>query len=358
VAGIPLVISLYTRYEQNGFTSPRPTRLFAEIEGEAESLREAITTFLDSANTLLVPAFAVVTNAFMPPFELEVAYGNTAGATEHEFLQSLDGIVARPEIGVLRQRLAPVQTVWAAIEKLLASSEGERVHRACVQYQEALGAWESGGELRAVMHLWMAVEALTKARLRQELQSTGLDEEGLCGLWNIEKPQLDGEVRVRLIFQGDADCYRQARKTSDGLEHMFKSFRELHGSARACRDATAAHVREAILTSLELPAEVVEQLTGEPFAKPVELRKLQHIMGGTITGPPLIEDLHAHPHLRGTSVIGDVVANEDGTYQYTFTSEGYKVWAPDGIRLILFTFGGSEPVENLNVEHKRGTEST
>ena len=294
--GKPMTVQVSTAYIDVGAGDHLPGRLLAEVRGEAVDLAQAITAFGQSLN-LLGPMIAVATNAHVPIFQFDLAYDNTPEDGSHEltqwFRQGADPL-AQP-----RQRPIDPQVTGTLLNTVLHHPEGARADRACVQYQEALGAWTSGSELRAVMHLWMAVEAMTKAFLRTECTRQGVDEDGLCAAWAIEKRELDATARRQLIFHGDGDCYNQAKKTSDGLEHMFEDFPKLHKQAAACRDCTAGHVRRAIFELVELPAAELATATSDPYDKPLALTVLDRTFLAELTGhgDRLAREGFAHPQL-------------------------------------------------------------
>jgi hypothetical protein len=231
----------------------------------------------------LAPIITVAANAYIPEFQYDLAYDNTPHSGEHPFRQWFRQ-EPDPLLKPKRQDIDP-QLSQELLNRILQHSEGARAHRACVQYQESLASWQLGGELRSVMHLWMAVEALTKAMLRVECQRQSVDEDGLCTAWVIEKKQLDGEVRRRLIFHGDSACYDKARKTSDGLEHMFEDFPKLHQSAQQSRDCAGHHVRMAMLELLGLDEPDKRKLLAPPYAVPVPLEVLDRSVYGDLIGP-------------------------------------------------------------------------
>ena len=184
-----------------------------------------------------------------------------------------------------------------------------------MQYQEALGAWTAGMELRAVMHLWMAAEALTKAFLRQECHRHGVDEDGLCRAWAIEKKDLDPEVRRRLIFHGDTDCYRNARATSDGLEHMFEDFPKLQKVALKCRDCAAGHVRQAVFELIGVDQGDLVSLVAPPYNEPVNLVSMDRSVIAQLQGKggQLARSDRDHPILENwTPEIVEVNIKGDG----------------------------------------------
>jgi hypothetical protein len=247
---------------------------------------------------LITPVMALSVNASVPPFDFDLAYDNTVGAERHPFTQWFrQG--QDPEV-LPNQRPINPHLIAEVMQRLLHSQEGARAHRACVQYQEALGSWTAGAELRAVMHLWMATEALTKAMLRRECLKTGIDEDALCAQWGIAKKELDGEVRRRIIFAGDDTCYKTAKNTSDGLEHMFEDFPKLQKQATSCRDCCASHVRRAVIDLLEVAEPHRGQLLQPPYDEPLALVALDRTIHGVLQGPggQLARAGSEHPQLE------------------------------------------------------------
>lgn len=279
--GSSVVVHLVSEYLDVGQPIRLPGRLVADVRGEADSLSEALTRF-SQVLALIAPAVSLAVNGHVPEFEYQLAYDDTPEHGLHEFRQWFrpgPGPLARPE-----QQLIDPHLCQGVLSAVLQSTDGARAYRACVQYQEALGAWTAGMELRAVMHLWMAVEALTKAFLRMECDRQKVDEERLCETWAIEKKQLDSEVRRRLIFHGDSDCYRTTHGTSDGLEHMFEDFPKLQKSALKCRNCAAEHVRRAVFELVGIEPEDLTKLLAPPHNEPVALVSLDRSVVAELSG--------------------------------------------------------------------------
>lgn len=99
------------------------------------------------------------------------------------------------------------------------------------------------------------METLTDVALRVELGSSKMSEEALAGAWgiDIERPRRDwrteltGEVRRRLLFDGDTETYLAAKKAADGWEHGFLGFDEVRDLAVRTSPKTARYVRDAFL---------------------------------------------------------------------------------------------------------------
>lgn len=323
--GKPIEVTLHSRYIDLGLAANLPSRLIADVAGEAADLTEALSAFGQSVN-LLTPVIALAVNAYVPGFEFDLAYGNTVGGNEHPFAQWFRQ-AQDPELLPLQRPINP-DLIQEVMNHLLQSPEGARAHRACVQYQEALGSWTAGAELRAVMHLWMAVEAMTKAVLRRECLATGMRADALSAAWGIDKRELDGEVRRRLIFAGDDACYGQAKKTSDGLEHMFEDFPKLQEQAANCRDCCATHVRRAVLDLLGLTDPSRAQLIQPPFDEPLALIALDRTVHGVLQGPGgrLAREGYAHPQLEKWRPMIKSLSS---------TATGYEMEIADDYRLAI-----------------------
>jgi hypothetical protein len=309
--GSSIVVRLASEYLDVGQPIKLPGRLVADVHGTADSLSEALTQF-SQVLALIAPAVSLAVNGHVPEFEYQLAYDDTPEDDLHEFRQWFrpgPGPLARPG-----QQLIDPDLCQGVLSAVLESPEGARAYRACVQYQEALGAWTAGMELRAVMHLWMAVEALTKAFLRLERDRQKVDDDGLCKAWAIEKKQLDSEVRRRLIFHGDSDCYRTTHATSDGLEHMFEDFPKLQKSALKCRKCASEHVRLAVFELVGIAPEHLTKLLAPPHNEPVTLVSLDRSVvaelsgkGGTLArhdrDHPVLENWN--PKIVGVSTKGE-----------------------------------------------------
>ncbi len=304
----------FTYHSDEGFEVPVPRELWVEVTGPAGSLEEARDGFVEVAR-VLTPYVAFTANAAIDDPQLLLAYGRDADhrrprfraippPIEHRVLS----IVAAPRRQSCRAYGGP--NPW--------HSEHQRPHRAAVHYAEALKAWGPGTDLRTVTHLWMAIEAMTKAALRIELKLTGLDQEQLVADWGIHLRQLDGEVRSRLILHGDAPTYADAKFVSDAAEHSFASFADIHPRAAAIRDTLAAHVRLAILELAGVDASTRKMLTSGPFARPRESFPMTRLFRGRLGGEgPLAAPGQPYPWVNWTSRMKAVSKNADGSYKVT-----------------------------------------
>jgi hypothetical protein len=92
-------------------------------------------------------------------------------------------------------------------------------------------------------------------------------------------------VRRKLLFQGDDDCYQQARKASDGFEHGYESFTQLRALASAALDHAARYLREAILDLASLNESSRATLLGPAFAEPAGPWPITSYIWGNLVGP-------------------------------------------------------------------------
>ena len=344
----PISVRLASGYLDLGMAAKLPGRVIAEVQGAAPELEAAVEAF-GRVMAFVSAVISITANASAPEFQIEVVYDCTSGAEEHSFRQwrrQSEDPLAHPRHQILDPDLAA--TVLAS---LISCPDGPRAYRACVQYQEAIASWRRGEELRTVMHLWMAVEALTKAFLRSEKSRLGVDDDGLCTFWNIEKKHLDREVRRRLIFHEHDDIYAEARDTSDGLEHMFKDFPELQAKAAACRDAVAADTRLAILEIIGAPKEAIASLTSPRYSAPAQLESLDRSIAGILTGPAdqLAGAASPHPQLREWTV--DIIALKSKGDDYELTlSDKAKLSIGPSVQFKATGLGTNIPISELQVE--------
>lgn len=140
--------------------------------------------------------------------------------------------------------------------------------------------WRHGKEIYVVVHLWMAVEALTEVAMQRAREREGCETwEELAELWHIPadstdcescarrslRNRLNGEIRRRYIFHEDRACSHDTREASDGFEHSYMGFEAVYALASAVRDRAAQHIRQAILELSDVPDEVISTLTSSPF---------------------------------------------------------------------------------------------
>jgi hypothetical protein len=94
----------------------------------------------------------------------------------------------------------------------------------------------------------MAIEAITKAKVRIECAARGLtSEQELANSLGISKKELDPTIRKKFILEGDEECYSKAKDASDGFEHGYLDYAEVISKAKDVRHRMARYTRNAIL---------------------------------------------------------------------------------------------------------------
>jgi hypothetical protein len=200
----------------------------------------------------------------------ELAFDSTHGRSEHDFLQ----VFVPAERGLIsRGRVVDISCVRAVLAAVENHAERARIVRAITQYSLSLEHWRLSHEILATAHLYMGVEALTKAALRSRFNVSQFTDQAIATQLGIDpapadpcrklSAEIEVAVRSRIIFQADTDSYRKAKAASDGLEHGFMPFDQIRAKAKETRDRTAGYLRHAILDLLALAPELQSRLTDE-----------------------------------------------------------------------------------------------
>ncbi|MGH8727552.1 MAG: hypothetical protein ACREV9_05235 [Burkholderiales bacterium] len=220
-----------------------PGHLWIEIRGTAPDLERAIGPFAN-AGLAGISIIATTVNAAIGEPEVEVAFESTKGAKQREYFQSY----VPPETAVLYTgRVIDLSLTSAFLDALKGNKEAERLLRAMNQYNLALVSWKFGHATISLAHLWMAVEALTKVKLRAECRERCLTEPtALASSLGVDLRKLDATIRREFILQGDIECYKQAKEASDGFEHGFLGFDHILEISQQVRSRMATYVRAAI----------------------------------------------------------------------------------------------------------------
>lgn len=166
----------------------------------------------------------------------------------------------------------------------------------------------------------------------------------MAAAWGIDKTRLDGEVRQRIIFHADAAKYDEAKKVSDGLEHSFETFPNLHARAALVRDSLADHVRRAIFELLDLDPDLRARLQAEPFNTVKESYPFRRYLRGHLEGSSgtLAEEGRPYPWVDWESTMSSFSQDADGTVVLTPVEKmtfrfgpgitlsriGFELWGP------------------------------
>lgn len=332
------VITFWTDYGGE-FETPIPIRLCAEGRGPAKSLPDAVNRFANAARGGCA-ILALIANADLGLLQPEIAFDASASRQQHEFLQVM---VPQKPIHAIPSRRIDTELVQAVGQALAGHAEAQRLRRAIAQYAHALGLWQPGSEIQCLAHLYMGVEALTKAALREHLRSRGEESESALLIeWGVQKKELDAAVRLKLIFEGDQDTYRKAKAVSDGFEHGFSEYDEMQAPAREIVVKASRYLRRAIINMLDIDECVRNRMLEGEYDRPRGPLELFRYLHGTLNGSfdNLAQEGQLYPIMQMTSRIKTVTLGSDGKYSYspeqsmtaklgegvTFTPSRFEIW--------------------------------
>lgn len=321
-------VTYATRWLDRGEKVRIPGDLWIEIVGGGEVLENVLVPYAN-AGLAALPMLSLTSNASIPEPDIELGFDSTSGIAQRDYFQSY----LPPESGVLHVgRHVNVQATVAVLQALTSSPESGRLLRAANQYRLALESWKLGRESLSLAHLWMALEALTRAKIRRECTAAGLDsQEQLAKRLGVELQQLDPTIR-KLLLQNDDECYRKAKASSDGLEHGFLGYDKMREYAKDVRHRMAAHIRNAILRLGDVPDLVLDVLLNDPFDKPLGHWPLAKYIRGRLVGdsPVLAREGNQYPFLRWNPTVKSCAPDAVGKLSLQF-SESFTAELADGI---------------------------
>lgn len=297
-------VVLATRYRDNQDGVPIAGQFSAVIDAPAASADSAITWVTVARE--LASIVAVAGNASIGEIEGELAYEISPGVGEREFFQRF---VPADEM-TLTSRTVPMEASCALIAAIEHHPDRDRLLRAVMQYDRAVRLWALGNELLVVAHLFMGVEALKVAALRQHLAAKGISKEELGAEWGY-KPKggymtldsyLEAAARVHLVCEGDKLHHDIARRVSDSFEHGLKNGGELFEEARDTLVPTARHLRRSILRVAGVGDEHVDVMTSDRYATPRGPGGFEQYFRTTLVGDgdQLSETGYDHPMCEWT----------------------------------------------------------
>lgn len=312
----PLSVRLRTNYAHEGYESRVPRGLLIEANGTASSIDEAIKLFA-SKSEFFPPLLALATNAAVKDLTLAMAFEVTPGVNEREFFQNF----VQTETGTLPipSRPVPIDAFSELLEAIASHSERDRIQRAIAQYHHALKHWDPADNIISLAHIYMGLEALTKAYLRRECTARNLDEEHLAEAVGVEKKVLDAWVRRVVLFRGDDECYGQAKDASDGFEHGFLELQKVRSLATESRDKAARYLRDAILDLAGGDGVRVAVARSEKYAEPLGAGALVKTVRGILVGSAerLAADGEAYPIVHWKTSLKEFRRTETGEFQAT-----------------------------------------
>jgi hypothetical protein len=273
----PLTIVLTThRTEVTGFSKPVPRGLHIEVTGPSLDLETALNTFGSSAQMML-PILVTTMNAPIGTPDLEIAFETTSGREERDYFQQF---LREPLFSPIIPRKMDNSLLLAVLGALETHPEHERLRRAMGYYAHALEQWKGPGtELIVLASIYMGMEAMTPVELRAELAVRSLTPQQLAESWGIELKQLDSTVRKRLLFENDEATYEKARKASDGFEHAYRAFPELHADAKEVLQKATGYLRTAVVRRLALEPPFTARLLAPPYDTPFYLHFAKYLRG-------------------------------------------------------------------------------
>ena len=192
----------------------------------------------------------------------------------------------------------------------------------------------------------MSLEAITKAKTREECKARGLKkEQELAKNLGVELNLLDATVRKDLIFKRDDECYKKAREASEGFEHGFLDYDKIRELSKDIRHRMAGYIRNAIFEICGLDDNTFKILTGEPFNKPLGYWPIVKYIRGQLIGEgeELARPGNAYPIMRWKPIVKSCKVSPDGklniTLEENFTAEiakgisfrpySYEAWKQD-----------------------------
>jgi hypothetical protein len=198
----PFRLVFQTRYDEAGYDAPVPRDLWVDIRGRAPDLPNAAHVFVNAAAEIS-NIIVLGVNATMGRLEPELVFDASPETNVHEFLQSF--MPDWPLVPVPGRKI-DVHAIGTLIGAVNSHQERSRVMRAIAQYTEALRSWRPGNEIPCLAHLYMGVEAISKALSRDYLKRIGGTEDALAIEWGVkhaekltQRRMLESEYRRRLV---------------------------------------------------------------------------------------------------------------------------------------------------------------
>ncbi len=323
----PVRIRFSSRYIHAPDGDPYPVALRAQVDGEATSHEDVLVRFWRAA-AIVMPLVALAANGSSSEL-VPLASLNRTDQNEADFVHWLD---YNNRFIVRQMKIAPKSDqLFEIIHAALTATDSDWIHRATVNYAEALQCWEPGRELWAVQNLFMAAEVLTRLITRSQRRATGLNRKELAQSWGIEVRQLESSIRNAVIF-GDPLLARRMRDISDGLEHGFATVPDLQRAAATVRDEACTRIRSCILGLLDISPSTRQVLESKPYDKPAQSAVVRAGLAGALLGTTaLLDDADFVPALP--SDVGDVkfIEKADGEYSVSVTRGGKVIGLPEGV---------------------------
>ena len=315
----------------------------AHVRGEAEDLDDATTRLLNAA-VRNVSIIAVAANAAILTPHLQIGYEARPGGR----FKAIRTLGADPQAA---HRVIDVERTGELVEAFDRHPKESRLLRAAENYSESLRRIQPVSSIHALMHLWIAVENLTRVvseRLKRENGVATLSELGLALGVAPRREQVtpdhrdvNGEIRRRQIFDGDEGVHRALRKASDGVEHGYLSFGEARQLADAVFDRAAHLIRKSILRESGISRGSVQALLADLYARPLPLWRAQLIAAGTLAADARFDFARRPIHLRPEAKlrVKSITPEDHGTT----AAVDVQLQNPDGLEHQLTHMGLAAP---------------
>ncbi len=370
----PFSLNILTRTDTSPkFPTPVPRELWIEVTGPAPSLQDALRVAAAIA-TEFVRQVAFAANAWQGTLGAHLGFDSTDGPRDREFFQNW----TFDEVGLPRpaRQVDPDLMYRFLVAIAQASTEDRsRYARAIIQFTDALQYWEQGMELYALSHLYMGVEAITPTAIRQEVQRRDMKKRGeleqavlelpklgflrrLAGrLYQksggfIKPPDLESWARRELIFRGDNETLKAARRASDMLEHGFGSHDDVQRLAVKCVAKSAEYLRTFIIDSLSLSDADQQLLKAKPYGAPARTSGFQRQVIATITSDlaSLAAADQAYPRIIWRFDLHGLKVLESGSLEMNITQDITPSVGDDAkFRLDRIHFSGPNETAHSNV---------
>jgi hypothetical protein len=318
-----------TDWKDEGLAHPVPRELWFEVRLPHHSIDGAIEEARAIASAL-VAIVSFATNAEIGQMEPHVAYDNSRGATERDFVE----YHIPDESGLVSPgREADANSVVAVAAAVLTSPYRQAVTTALAHYHSALSYYFLGGEALAVGHLFMAAEALREPTLAAYCTESGRSEQDIMEAEGHEnRHHLLAWARREILFAGDLTTYKTVKDVSDALEHGYKSVGEIRAvSSRVC-DRAFEVIRRGIVALINLDDETKNRLLDD-FSKPADTQSLRKRVRGLLIGgaDELAAPDRAYPILEWRSRLASFDIGDDGTPNARF-NENFTIRIAEGLQ--------------------------
>ena len=157
------------------------------------------------------------------------------------------------------------------------------------------------------------------------MNKLGKTEDELATEWSVKNPEklrqrrdLESECRRRLIFSGDIDTFKTARKVSDAFQHGFLDFGEIYKPARDVIVTTATHLTRTIIDLLNLDADCRSRILSGDYTVARGPLMLLRLLSGVLIGPSdeLAATGEVYPNLAWQSKLKVVTVGDNGRFGF------------------------------------------